>query len=1007
MPHDTSGGVRRALVIGIDDYPLKPLEGCVGDATLMASVLKERFAFDDANVTLLTNAAASKDAILTAFDALVAATQDGDTALVYYAGHGSQAPTPDDSESSGQESTLCLDDTEGAGHVDIYDDDVAKALTAMAKRTRHAVAIFDCCHSGTMGRGSARGTSRSTSRAPARTTRSRRPAGGTAMAQDAAGAGYVMISGSLDHEESKESALHDDPTVVHGALTWALTRELLAAQAGATWRDVFQRAAAAVTAANSEQHPQIAGDADREIFGMRLLPPPPSVRVLERTGTQVLLGGGVINGLTVGSRHAIFAAGTRAGDTGAPLGAVVVTSVSGTMARARIASEQQATPIAEGALAVAATPATVESVLALENTDPASRLKGGITLEVMRRKSKGVFEPATLDPATGMPVFDVGDVYTLRVTNTLAERVFINILMFTPERTIELLTQGIANELEAGVTWDLYTAYNLQWKATLDGDDGVQSYKAIASRKQVDLSAVAALGTARSGATFDGHVSDDDWTTVTVRTLIRQRVALASGAPGTVAGATITTRGGLTANARSAHASPVAAPVAEGSPLAAALAGEGVITQHEVLLTDADASASTRSADGPPRVEVQVADPGEGYAQVAMTTDASGLVTWHFAPPLDPAPATRDGSVAQLRTRTFSFDATPQSVPGSRGALMAIGQKLIKIYAFPIGKALIRQLAATTGERIELARTPYRLRSFTADNYRTNDVEPLDASALQQLGSGRALLMIHGTNSRTHAAFGGLPREFVVWAHQRYEGRVFAFDHPTLTHSPRRNIEQLLKMLPEGTRLDVDIICHSRGGLVSRVISERLADLSDGTRTIQVGSIVFVGSPNAGTAMADEAFIGDFLDTFTNLLNLVPTNGVTDALGIVLTLVKLVAQGLWDGLDGLRSMQPGGTFCTWLAEGTQENTTRYLALASDYTPTHPALVKLLTDRLADRVFKGARNDLVVPTDGVYAANGAPRFPIDGQVVFSDADGVPHTGFFEFPRTTRQIMAWLG
>jgi hypothetical protein len=133
---------------------------------------------------------------------------------------------------------------------------------------------------------------------------------------------------------------------------------------------------------------------------------------------------------------------------------------------------------------------------------------------------------------------------------------------------------------------------------------------------------------------------------------------------------------------------------------------------------------------------------------------------------------------------------------------------------------------------------------------------------------------------------------------------------------------------------------------------------------------------------------------------------VTDALGFVLTGVKLVATGLWSGLKGLHSMQPDGTFGAWLNTGARERDTRYFALASNFTPTQPGLMQLAADKLMDRVFKGAKNDLVVPTDGVFAANGSGYFPISEQVVFGAGDGVPHTGFFQYPRTTDLIAGWL-
>jgi len=429
--------------------------------------------------------------------------------------------------------------------------------------------------------------------------------------------------------------------------------------------------------------------------------------------------------------------------------------------------------------------------------------------------------------------------------------------------------------------------------------------------------------------------------------------------------------------------------------------------QQSLVITDAiPTGEGTRSADGAPTVELQVPDPGEGFAQVAMTRDASGMISWHFAPPLDDAPATRDGSVPAIRTRTFIFETTPTAVDGERGLASAIAQKLINVYAFPVGKAVIGHLAAKYGERLELERTPYRVRQFSPDDYTVDTAPSIDAAAWTQLSGGRALLMIHGTNSRTHTAFGGLPRSFVEAMHAQYEGRVFAFDHPTLTHTPRQNIETLLEAMPDGTSLDVDIICHSRGGLVSRVLSEKQDVLTLGSRSVSVGRVVFVGAPNAGTRLADEACIGEYLDTVTNLLNVIPTNGVTDALGFVLTGVKLVATGLWTGLKGLHSMQPDGEFGTWLNSGERARDTQYFALASNFSPTQASLMQLATDKLMDKVFKGAHNDLVVPTDGVYAANGSGYFPIADEVVFGAGDGVAHTGFFQYPKTTGLIATWL-
>ena len=799
-----------------------------------------------------------------------------------------------------------------------------------------------------------------------------------------------------------------DDSIHHGALTFALVAELQKAESGSTWRDVFERAAPAVTATHSNQHPQIEGNADREIFGLRTLPPMPYFDVTDRASTTIVLAAGALHGAAKGASYTVYPSGTKDTAGVEALGVVEITLVKGTTSRARIVSEKSEGAITVGSRAVTAQSATIASALALDNTDPKSRMRGAVTLSILRLDADGRWNPAADDAEAGMPIFDSGERIGFRITNTLDESVFVNLFDFDPRGKIGQIGKGRANELAAKATLEMGVEKRIALK--WDGDDAVESFKLFASVSQADFSWLTRLDEAARSAEEVASLSVDDWCSVVRPIRIRRKLEIPADGRGVdVAGATLTARGMTgTVRAVSGESRGAASAVAPPDLLAQALADAGMVTQQSLVITDAvPTGEGTRSADGAPTVELQVPDPGEGFAQVAMTRDASGMISWHFAPPLDDAPATRDGSVPTIRTRTFTFSTTPVVADGERGVVSAIAQKLINVYAFPVGKAVIGHLAAKYGERLELERTPYRVRRFSPDDYTLDDAPAIDAAAWTQLGSGRALLMIHGTNSRTHTAFGGLPRSFVEAMHTKYDGRVFAFDHPTLTHTPRQNIETLLSAMPAGLSLDVDIICHSRGGLVSRVLSEKQEALALGGRTVRVGRVVFVGAPNAGTRLADEAFVGEYLDTITNLLNVIPTNGVTDALGFVLTGVKLVAVGLYAGLKGLHSMQPNGEFGTWLNAGERQRDTQYFALASNYSPTQTSLLQLATDKLMDRVFKGARNDLVVPTDGVYAANGSGYFPIADEVVFGAGDGVAHTGFFQYPKTTELIASWLG
>jgi hypothetical protein len=59
----------------------------------------------------------------------------------------------------------------------------------------------------------------------------------------------------------------------------------------------------------------------------------------------------------------------------------------------------------------------------------------------------------------------------------------------------------------------------------------------------------------------------------------------------------------------------------------------------------------------------------------------------------------------------------------------------------------------------------------------------------------------------------------------------------------------------------------------------------------------------------------------------------------------------------------------------------------------------------NRILKGA-NDFVVPTEGVFAANGSGFFPVDERLVLEGVEAVAHTAYFADARVRDGIFAWL-
>jgi hypothetical protein len=141
--------VRKALCIGIDDYPdtEDQLAGCVADAGAWATEL-ERAGFA---VHSVVNAEATRENILLRMLELVSGSAAGDVLTIQYAGHGTTAPDLDgDEAASGQvgdteDEALCPVDFR-AGEL-IIDDDLGRIWDVLPEGVGLTL-FFDSCHSG-------------------------------------------------------------------------------------------------------------------------------------------------------------------------------------------------------------------------------------------------------------------------------------------------------------------------------------------------------------------------------------------------------------------------------------------------------------------------------------------------------------------------------------------------------------------------------------------------------------------------------------------------------------------------------------------------------------------------------------------------------------------------------------------------------------------------------------------------------------------------------------------
>ena len=436
-----------------------------------------------------------------------------------------------------------------------------------------------------------------------------------------------------------------------------------------------------------------------------------------------------------------------------------------------------------------------------------------------------------------------------------------------------------------------------------------------------------------------------------------------------------------------------------------ALASQNVEWERQLIISgakeakEAPAGITLRSTMES-AIRAEVPGPSPGFGQFVLASDEAGVQFWSFSQPAAGADQNRE----YLLPRHVPELPAPE-VAKARGLTKTIGDKLIQILVFPLVEPLLGKVGVHYAAAWEHKNRPYGIRTVTPENYREKAAPLLTAEDWTRLAQGRALLLVHGTFSRTYAAFGGLSRDTVAELCRRYQNRVFAFDHYTMSEDPRQNLNYFLAQMPEGISLEIDIVCHSRGGLVSRLLAERQAELPLGQRKIRVQRVVQVAVPNAGTVLTRGEYMGEFISSYTNLLNFFPDNGITETLEAVVTVAKMVAVGAMDGLKGLQSMRPEGEFLRQL-NADEKSATTYFALAANFEPKEPGLKEWAADHLLDKIFQKQENDMVVPTRGVAEVAGSDKFPIAPSIVFPGEKGVKHTRFFEEADTQKLLLEWL-
>lgn len=139
---------KRAVLIGINRYrvPGADLRGCVNDVKNLQQALTTYCGFSSKDITTLTDLQATKKAMQSAIQKLVASGKKGDVLLLHYSGHGANVPDDNGDEADHRDEILCPTNLDW--NDPLRDDWLRKTFDKLRSGVSLTV-IMDCCHSGT------------------------------------------------------------------------------------------------------------------------------------------------------------------------------------------------------------------------------------------------------------------------------------------------------------------------------------------------------------------------------------------------------------------------------------------------------------------------------------------------------------------------------------------------------------------------------------------------------------------------------------------------------------------------------------------------------------------------------------------------------------------------------------------------------------------------------------------------------------------------------------------
>ncbi|QRM90584.1 CHAT domain-containing protein [Lacinutrix sp. WUR7] len=339
----------------------------------------------------------------------------------------------------------------------------------------------------------------------------------------------------------------------------------------------------------------------------------------------------------------------------------------------------------------------------------------------------------------------------------------------------------------------------------------------------------------------------------------------------------------------------------------------------------------------------------------------------------------------------YLFETQISSQDQSRGLISRALVKLFSVFSpnKDLAKVSMSALAKTYDKKIQPFPGLYNVDSA------------FRLTPLKGMAESKYLLLIHGTLSTTIDAFSSI-KTSESWQEMQdyYNDNIIALEHYTLSISPLQNALDFLNNCPD--ECSIDIISHSRGGLVADILAKcdyrnytsqigfsenelsilkkedkasynlmlKINEIATSKR-LKIDKVIRVASPASGTTILSRR-----IDHFFNLL----LNAVSLAFGVSNPMYNVVKSFLLElisqkenpeVLPGLNSMMPESSFQKMMnaADTFVMNDLYVISGDSDVSGINFDSLKVILANL----FYQAPNDLVVDTErmvhGIVRKNG--------------------------------------